>query len=84
MFKFIRSRIGLKLSLFFLFALSLTAAALIKISTHLVISFGEFSASQSESTIRSQAYNYLKRITKEQAEKYGSHFQGIAAFPEWK
>ncbi|MDM8523191.1 ATP-binding protein [Desulfococcaceae bacterium HSG8] len=76
----LNSRIGVKLSIFLSLVILLSAIALIRVSTHLVTDFGEFSAARNETSIRNQAYHYLSRITRERAQRYGSFFQQAATF----
>jgi two-component system cell cycle sensor histidine kinase/response regulator CckA len=80
MFKRIRSKIGAKLLITFSVLLVLSMVSLIYIATQMVAEFGEFSASRNEANIRDNANAFLARITHEQAMRYESTFQKIAAF----
>ena len=79
MFKRIRLKIGIKLLITFSTILILSMVSLIYLSTQLVAEFGEFSASKNEANITDNTYALLARITHEQAMRYDSIFQKIAA-----
>jgi len=79
MFKRIRSKIGIKLLIAFSLVLILSMVSLIYIATQMVAEFGEFSAFRNEANIRDNANAFLARITHEQAMRYESTFQKIAA-----
>ena len=79
MFKRIRSKIGIKLLGVFSLALILSMVSLIYVATQLLAEFGEFSASKNEANIKDNTYGFLARITHEQAMRYDSIFQKIAA-----
>jgi PAS domain S-box-containing protein len=79
MFKRIRSKIGIKLLGAFSLALILSMVSLIYVATQLLAEFGEFSTSKNEANIKDNTYAFLTRITHEQAMRYDSIFQKIAA-----
>ena len=78
LFRFIKSRIGVKLTVFFVLVVLLSALALISASRRLVTEFGNFVSSHNEANIRSLAYHYLKSITQEQSQHYGAIFNHTA------
>ncbi len=79
MFKWIRSRIGIRLLITFSLVLILSMVSLTYIATQLVAEFGEFSASRNEKNIRDNVNVFLARITHEQAMRYESTFKRFAA-----
>ncbi len=78
MLRWIRSRIGMKLLISIVLILFLTIISMSYLATRLVASFGEFSTTTNESTIREQTYSFLSRITHEQSSRYEDAFQKIA------
>ncbi|MCF2970101.1 response regulator [Synechococcus sp. Nb3U1] len=79
MFGWLRSRIGLRISLVVTVVSSASVLALIQISSKRIQELGEFAASENEATIRAQVDAALTRITEEQAAHYNAIFAQVGA-----
>ena len=78
MYKWIRSKIGVKLLIIFSLVLVLSMVSLIFIVIKQVTEFGEFSATRNKINIEDNADAFLARITHEQALRYESIFKKFA------
>ncbi len=76
--KWIRSRIGIKVSIVFTIVSSLSVIALTRSSFELLTDFGEFAASENEINLEQRSQSFLARITREQAERYNEIFAQTA------
>ena len=73
------SRLGIKLFIMLTAVITLSIAPLVYISLKAVNRYGNEAAALSEQQIRSNAFSYLKRITKERAERYQGFFDRVRA-----
>ncbi|MFQ3584093.1 MAG: response regulator [Cyanobacteriota bacterium] len=79
MFGWLRSRIGLRISLVVTVVSSASVLALIQLSSKRIQELGEFAASENETTLRTQVDAALTRITEEQAAHYNAIFAQVGA-----
>lgn len=80
MFGYIRSRIGLKLSIVLTTVVLLTATVLAIVASRLVSDFGEFAVESSEEPVRQKVNLYLERMTSLLAEKYEAELRQAESF----
>lgn len=78
MFKWIHSRIGIKLLVTISIVLILSMVSLNYLATNSVMEFGEFSANINETSIRNNTNAFLSRATNEQTGKYEAIFKRIS------
>ncbi|MEN9229301.1 MAG: response regulator [Thermostichus sp. DG02_5_bins_236] len=79
MASWLRSRVGLRISLVVTLVSSASMLALVQISSRRIQELGEFAASENEATIRTQVDAALTRITEEQAAHYNAIFAQVGA-----
>ncbi len=79
MYKWLYSKIGVKLLITFSLVLVLSMVSLAYIAKQLITEFGELSASRNETNIRDNANAFLARIAHEQAMRYENTFKKFAA-----